>query len=184
MRIIAGKNRSLPLKTPKGLHTRPTTDRIKETLFNMISGKLPGSKFLDIFSGSGGIGLEAVSRGAQKAYFIENDREAVQCIKENILFTKSSEQCVLYDKDFLAGLHAVQQQGVMDIIFMDPPYGQEYEKRVLEFLSQSNLCDEDTLIIVEADLNTTFDYLDKLNFQIYKYKKYKTNAHVFIKKCE
>ena len=73
MRIIAGKNRSLPLKTPKGYQTRPTTDRIKETLFNMISAKIPGTKFLDIFSGSGAIGLEAVSRGAKKAYFIENN---------------------------------------------------------------------------------------------------------------
>lgn len=182
MRIIAGKNRSLPLKTPKGLNTRPTTDRIKETLFNMISNNIPGAKFLDIFSGSGGIGLEAVSRGAKMAYFIENDKEAIGCIKDNIAFTKSTENCRLYTQDFLAALHQLESEGEMDIIFMDPPYGQEYEKKVLEYLSGSGLCGEDTLIIAEADLNTTFEYLDELGFELYKYKKYKTNAHVFIYK--
>ena len=182
MRIIAGKNRSLPLKTPKGLNTRPTTDRIKETLFNMISGKIPGAKFLDIFSGSGAIGLEAVSRGAKKAYFIENNKEAIGCIKDNIAFTKSISECVLYTQDYLSALKQIEHEGEMDIIFMDPPYGQDYEKRVLEYLSESGLCGEDTMIIVEADLNTEFDYLPDFGFEIYKYKKYKTNAHIFITK--
>ncbi len=182
MRIIAGKNRSLPLKTPKGLLTRPTTDRIKETLFNMISPKLPGAKFLDIFSGSGAIGLEAISRGAQKAYFIENNKEAIACIKHNISFTKSDNDCILYATDLVRGMKQVESQGHMDLIFMDPPYGMEYEKKVLEYLSESSLCNEDTLIIVEADLDTAFDYLEPLGFEIEKYKKYKTNAHIFIYK--
>lgn len=182
MRIIAGKNRSLPLKTPKGLNTRPTTDRIKETLFNMISNNIPGCKFLDIFSGSGGIGLEAISRGAKKAYFIENNREAIQCIKDNILFTKSTEDCMVYTQDYITSLKQMEKEGEMDIIFMDPPYGQEYEKRVLEILSDSPLCGTGTMVIVEADLDTTFPYLEELGFEMYKYKKYKTNAHVFINK--
>ena len=182
MRIIAGKNRSLPLKTPKGYQTRPTTDRIKETLFNMISAKIPGTKFLDIFSGSGAIGLEAVSRGAKKAYFIENNKEAIACIRENIRFTKSDAESELYTLDYLAALRQAESEGCMDIIFMDPPYGMEYEKNVLQYLSQSSLCDDDTLIIVEADLNTSFDYLETIGFEIQKYKKYKTNAHIFINK--
>ena len=81
MRVIAGKARSLKLKTPDGLETRPTTDRIKETLFNMLQPYLPGSIFIDLFSGSGGIGIEALSRGAKHAYFVENNKNAVLCIQ-------------------------------------------------------------------------------------------------------
>ena len=77
MRVIAGTARSLPLRTPEGMDTRPTTDRIKETLFNMLQTKVGGSVFVDMFSGSGGIGIEAISRGANKAYFIEYDKKAL-----------------------------------------------------------------------------------------------------------
>lgn len=84
MRVIAGEARSLPLKTPQGLDTRPTTDRIKETLFNMLQPYLPCSVFIDLCSGSGGIGIEAISRGARHAYFVENGREPAKCIAENL----------------------------------------------------------------------------------------------------
>ena len=83
MRVIAGTARSLPLKTPEGMDTRPTTDRIKETLFNMLQTYIPDCVFVDIFSGSGGIGIEALSRGARKAYFIENAPKALACIEDN-----------------------------------------------------------------------------------------------------
>ncbi len=88
MRIIAGKARSLPLKTPAGPQTRPTSDRIKETLFNMLMPYLPGCVFLDLFAGSGQIGIEALSRGAKKAYFAENGREAFACVSDNVKFAK------------------------------------------------------------------------------------------------
>ena len=88
MRIIAGTARSLPLKTIEGLETRPTTDKIKETLFNMLQNDVPGCYFLDLFAGSGQIGLEAISRGALYAVFIENNRKAMECIKENLKFTR------------------------------------------------------------------------------------------------
>ncbi len=88
MRIIAGTARSMPLKTIEGKDTRPTTDRIKETLFNILQMDVPGAVFLDLFAGSGGIGLEAVSRGAKKAVFVENSKKAAACIQENIRFTE------------------------------------------------------------------------------------------------
>ncbi len=88
MRIIAGTARSLPLKTIEGMDTRPTTDRIKETLFNMLQNDVPGSYFLDLFAGSGQIGLEAVSRGARYAVFVENNKKACACNEDNIHFTK------------------------------------------------------------------------------------------------
>ncbi len=95
MRVIAGTARSLPLKTPAGMDTRPTTDRIKETLFNMLQPYLPGAVFLDLYSGSGGIGIEALSRGAGHAYFVENNRNAIACITENLQFTKFTDKATV-----------------------------------------------------------------------------------------
>ena len=86
MRVIAGEARSLPLKCPDGMDTRPTTDRIKETLFNILQPEVPGSVFVDLCSGSGGIGIEAISRGAKRAYFVENAQKAVKCIQDNLAF--------------------------------------------------------------------------------------------------
>ena len=86
MRVIAGTARSLPLKTPAGMDTRPTSDRIKETLFNVLQGDLCDWVFVDLFAGSGGIGIEALSRGARKAYFVDNAPSAINCVMENLLF--------------------------------------------------------------------------------------------------
>ena len=86
MRVIAGTARSLPLKTPPGSETRPTTDRIKETLFNILQADIPGCVFADLFSGSGGIGIEALSRGAAKAYFVDYSPAAISCIQQNLAF--------------------------------------------------------------------------------------------------
>ena len=96
MRVIAGTARSLPLKTPEGLDIRPTTDRIKETLFNMLQWDIPGGVFVDLFSGSGGIGIEALSRGARKAYFVDNAQKAVSCIQENLRFTKLEDLSLIH----------------------------------------------------------------------------------------
>ena len=180
MRIIAGTCRSLPLKTPKEMNTRPTTDRIKETLFNIIHSYLYYCRFLDLFAGSGAIGLEALSRGAREAVFIENNKEAIKCIEENIQFTKMAERSKLIKADVIQGIHSLSSGESFDIIFMDPPYGKEYEKEVLKMLSNSNLANQNTLIVVEADLETDFSYLGDLGFEMKRYKKYKTNAHAFI----
>ena len=92
MRVIAGSARSLPLKAPAGLDTRPTTDRIKETLFNMLQQFVPGAVFVDLFAGSGAIGIEALSRGAAKAYFADNSPKAIQCISENLFMFAANDQ--------------------------------------------------------------------------------------------
>lgn len=180
MRIIAGRARSLPLKTIPGLDTRPTTDRIKETLFNMIQGELPGAEFLDLFAGSGGIGLEAVSRGAAHATFVEQNRKAAACIQENIQFTKFTQESTLLTMDVLAALERLEGQKVFDVIFMDPPYGQQLERRVLEQLANSSILTKDTLVIAEASLDTDLSYVEELGFSIRKIKKYKTNVHIFL----
>lgn len=180
MRVIAGTARSLPLRCPDGQNTRPTTDRIKETLFNMLQADVPGSVFVDMFSGSGGIGIEALSRGAKKAYFIENAAPAIACIQDNLQFTKFTEQSVLLKQDAISALHNIYEKEV-DVIFMDPPYGQDLEKQVLSVLKGCHYVTENTLIIVEAELRTDFSYVEAMGYTITKEKKYKTNKHMFLR---
>lgn len=181
MRVIAGKARSLKLKTVEGLETRPTTDRIKETLFNMISSRLADCNFLDLFSGSGAIGIEALSRGAKSAVFVESNRAAVDCIKANLKSTKLEEDAHILVMDAVSSISSLDKSGkVFDIIFMDPPYNHLLEKQVIENLQNSKIINEDTLIIVEASLETNFDYIEETTLCITKEKRYKTNKHVFL----
>jgi 16S rRNA (guanine966-N2)-methyltransferase len=181
MRVIAGKAKRLILKTIDGLDTRPTTDRIKETLFNMVNQGLADCDFLDLFSGSGAIGIEALSRGANSAVFVENAKAAVECIKYNLHSTNLEAGATVLAMDVLSAIRTLEVQGkVFDIIFMDPPYNQGLEQRVLEALQNSNILYCDTMIIVEASMETSFEYLENTRFQIYKQKEYKTNKHVFI----
>lgn len=181
MRVIAGTARSLPLKTPMGPDTRPTTDRIKETLFNMLQADVPGSVFVDLFAGSGGIGIEALSRGAKHAYFIENAREAIGCIQDNLVFTKFSDRATLIKQDVLSGLPFISEKQA-DIIFMDPPYRAGLEESVFSVLQNQHYVTEDTLVITEAELNKDFSFLENYGFYLVKEKNYKTNKHVFIRK--
>lgn len=181
MRVIAGKARSLRLKTPEGLETRPTTDRIKETLFNMLQPYLPDSVFIDLFSGSGGIGIEALSRGARHAYFVENNKNAIACMQENLKFTRMMEDATILKQDVLSALSGIHEKEA-DIIFMDPPYDQGYERQVLTLLAGQPYVTEDTLIVVEALRETDFSYAEPLSFLVTKEKCYKTNKHVFLKK--
>ena len=183
MRVIAGTARSLPLKTPEGMNTRPTTDRIKETLFNMLQSYIPGCVFVDLFSGSGGIGIEAISRGARKAYFIENDKQALKCIEQNLTFTKFNDYAIVIKQDVFAALHNIFEKEV-DVIFMDPPYDNDYEKKILMLLRDAKYVTGDTLIVVEASLNTDFSYLSEYGYSILKEKRYKTNKHMILKKME
>ena len=181
MRVIAGECRSLPLKTPEGLDTRPTQDRIKETLFNILQGDIPECVFVDMFAGSGGIGIEALSRGARKAYFIDNGASANACITENLAFTKLQDRAIVFKQDVSSAIYNIYEKHV-DIIFMDPPYEKGLERGVLDLLKNAKYCDEDTLIIIEADLKTDFDYVTDLGFEISRVKEYKNNKHVFLHK--
>ena len=181
MRVIAGSARSLPLKAPEGLDTRPTQDRIKETLFNILQMDIPECVFADFFAGSGGIGIEALSRGAKKAYFIDNSPAAIACINDNLSFTKLADRAIVFKQEITSAIYNIFEKHV-DIIFMDPPYNQGLEKSVLELLAGAKYCDSDTLIIVEADLHTDFDYAESLGFEVTREKKYKNNKHVFLRK--
>ena len=172
MRVIAGSAKRLQLKSIEGMDTRPTTDRIKETLFNMISTDLADCRFLDLFSGSGAIGIEALSRGADIA----------DCIKQNLRHTRLEERAVLMRMDVLSALRKLEGEDSFDIIFMDPPYHIGAERGVFDFLKHSGLVNENTLIIVEASLGTDFSWMEDLGFHVMKEKKYKTNRHIFVER--
>lgn len=182
MRVIAGIARGMKLKTPEGMDTRPTQDRIKETLFNMLQSYLADCVFVDMFSGSGGIGIEALSRGARKAYFVENAKEALACIESNLNTTKLKDSAVVLKTDAVSSLHHIFEKEV-DIIFMDPPYNMGHEKMVLSCLKDMKFVTEDTMIIVEASLETDFDFALDFGFEVYKEKCYKTNKHVFLRRA-
>ena len=180
MRVIAGTARSLPLKTPEGMDTRPTTDRIKETLFNMLQTKIGGSVFVDLFSGSGGIGIEALSRGATKAYFVEYDKKALTCIKENLSFTKFLPQATVINADACSAIDRIGEEA--DIIFMDPPYESGLDVAVLRLLKDAKCVTEDTMVIVEASIDRDLADFENCGFFVSREKKYKTNKHVFLYK--
>ena len=184
MRVIAGIARSMPLKAAEGDNTRPTTDRIKETLFNMLQSDIAGCRFLDLYSGSGAIGIEALSRGAKEAVLVENARQAIAVIKDNLTFTKLAEHGKLLNMDVLQALRSLEGEEAFDCIFMDPPYGLGLEYDVLLHLKDSSILTEDTLIIVEESLDTDPYEMEKYGFEITRIKRYKTNQHVFLKRIQ
>ncbi|SEP90177.1 16S rRNA (guanine966-N2)-methyltransferase [Lachnospiraceae bacterium NE2001] len=179
MRVIAGTRRSLPLKTLEGDNTRPTADKYKETLFNCLQMEVPGSLFLDGFSGSGSIGIEALSRGAKRAVLVENNKDAYEIIRQNIHFTKFENEAELVRSDVVSYLRKLGRID-FDILFFDPPYGKGLEREVLEILATKEFLNPDFTIVVESKLDEDFDFLNNTKFKIYKTKNYKTNKHIFI----
>lgn len=180
MRVIAGSARRITLKTPEGMDTRPTQDRIKETLFNMLQYELADCVFLDLFAGSGAIGIEALSRGAKQAVFVEQDEKAVRIIRENLKAVRLEDRAVVMQCDALTALRRMEGNYRFDFIFMDPPYDHGLEQQMLSCLTGSDLIDRESTVIVEASLKTSFDYLGSIGFILEKSKDYKTNRHVFL----
>ena len=182
MRVIAGSARSMPLRTVKGMDVRPTTDRTKETLFNMIQFRIPGCRFLDLYAGSGSIGIEALSRGASCACFVEKDRRTQNLIIENLTFTKLIDKAELLRGDVQSVLPALEKKDPFDIIFMDPPFNHGLEKLTLEYLAGSTLPAEDGIIIVEADPKTDFSYLSGLGLRIINHRVYSRSSHLILQR--
>lgn len=182
MRVIAGSRRSLPLKTVPGDDTRPTTDRIKETLFNILMPEIPGCRFLDLFAGSGGIGIEALSRGADYACFADREQKAVKVIKENLAFTKFTDVSDVVMNDVSRLLSKQNRGEPFDVIFMDPPYGASLEQEaVMRLVSGTGWMHEDSLIVIESDIRTDFSWAEEARCDITRIKEYKTNKHVFMR---
>ena len=182
MRVIAGKVRRMTLVAPAGMDVRPTTDRIKETLFNIIQYDLPGCLFLDLFAGSGGIGIEAISRGAEKAVFVDKNKDALRCIEQNLEHTGLTDEAEILPMDAVMAIKNLAKRGrVFDIVFMDPPYEHDMEKPVLDALYDYGIVDENSIVIVETSDRTDISSWDNDRYSVYRVKKYKTNQHVFLK---
>jgi len=136
--------------SPKGQATRPTSDRLKETLFNIIQGHIYGCKFLDIFSGTGSIGIEALSRGAKKAVFIESSRECCELIKKNLAGTPALSKADIIIADFKNALNRLGKKNEkFDIIFLDPPYYNEFTEKAISAVIDNGLLEKGGIIISE-----------------------------------
>jgi len=136
MRVIAGEYRSRQLAAPRGMSTRPTSDRLRETLFNVLAPSIVGARFIDLYAGSGAVGIEALSRGAEFVLFAENAPPALRAIRENLAALKIAAGYRLEERNAMAALEAMLKRGEnADLIFLDPPYQAEAEySRILELL--------------------------------------------------
>lgn len=180
MRVISGKRRGTKLMAPEGIATRPTTDRLKESLFNMIAFDIPGSRFLDLFSGSGAIGIESLSRGAINAVFVEKDKAAITCIKKNLEKTCLKEGAIVYNMDILESISLLQQnKQQFDIVFLDPPYQLQNIGYILHQIVEKGLLAKEGYIILERSSDIPLPELQTL--QIIKEKTYKTTTFSFMK---
>jgi len=150
VRIISGELRGRKLRAPDGLATRPTSDRVREALFNIISARVPGASFLDLFAGSGAVGLEAISRGATKTVFVEQARRALEQLEENVERCRVADRARIVGRDALAALKLLAAADErFDVVYVDPPYDAGLYTPVLRFLGTSKLVDASGLVVVE-----------------------------------
>ena len=182
MRIIAGKARGTKLYTLEGENTRPTLDRVKESLFNIIQNKVPDAVFLDLFSGSGAIGLEALSRGAKKAILCDKSKEACSIIKKNIEKMHFLENAEIYHTDFRNLLqHKIHEK--LDIIFLDPPYKTNFAIEAIQMILEKEFLNENAIIIIETDeKDKIINQLEKINCETVDIRKYGRAYLIFLKR--
>ena len=181
MRIISGKARGTNLFTLKGNYiTRTTIDRVKESIFNIIQNKIKDSIFLDLFAGSGAIGLEAASRGAKLAILCDKDKEAIQVIKKNIEKTHMKEQTKLYMCDYEV-LIKDKIENKPDIVYIDPPYKSNYAVKAIKLLVEKGLLKKDSIIIIETDNFKEIEKdLKEINIKITDKRKYGRAEIIFL----
>lgn len=181
MRIISGKARGTKLYTLDGTATRPTLDRVKESLFNIIQNDIEDSTVLDLFSGSGAIGLEFLSRGAKRAVLCDNSKDAIKIIKQNVQKTHFEEKVEVYNMEFTKLVERLQNQK-FDIIYIDPPYATDFIKISLEKIIEYELVNENTKIIVETDDETRIlNQIEKMDVEITDKRKYGRATIIFLK---
>lgn len=176
MRVISGKARGTSLYSLEGSHTRPTTDRVKESMFSIINFNIPDGVVLDLFSGSGALGIEAISRGAKKCYFVENSKQAADIVRKNIEKTNCTENAILKITDFKAFLNSADEN--FDVILLDPPYNKKMCDEAMKIIYERNLLKDNGVIMCETEYGEviTTDFTKKKD---YKYGK--TMLSVFCK---
>lgn len=158
MRVIAGEKKGFKLKAPKGMSTRPTEDRIKESLFNIIRNIQSKAVVLDLFAGSGGIGIEFLSRGAMKSYFVDNSYESIQCIKDNLIHTDLLDRAEIIKKSASSAIREFSDNNIkFNFIFADPPYGKGLALDILKAIDRMDILKEDGLLILEHEKDLMFE---------------------------
>ena len=156
MRVITGKARGIQLKTPDGMQTRPTADRVKEALFSIIHFDIPGAKVLDLFGGTGQLGIEALSRGADSAVFVDAREDACRIIRENLKRTKLEGQGKVVRCDYLDYLRRCKEQ--FNIIILDPPYAEVFLENALKCITEIDILQTGGIIVTERPLGKELPY--------------------------
>ena len=169
MRVISGSAKGKKLITSEGLDVRPTLDRVKESVFNMIAFDIPDACVLDLFSGSGALGIEALSRGAMECTFIDISPQSIIITKKNLDATHLSDSAFVLNADSIEFIKNTDKK--FDIIFIDPPYESDLYTNSLSAIKDSGILNDDGLIVLEYDTETTPDFLTD-GFDIIKEKKY------------
>ena len=169
MRVISGKAKGVTLMTPKGEDTRPTTDRVKEALFSIIQFDLPGARVLDLFGGTGQLGIEALSRGAKHAVFVDHREDACRLIRENLHRTKMEADATVVRSDYLQYLSRCKDR--FDIILLDPPYAEVFLENSLKIITEIDILQSGGIIIAERPLgkDLPFDFPGFTRSKDYKY---------------
>jgi len=156
MRVIAGKARGVNLKTPDGMATRPTADRVKEALFSIIQFDVPASRVLDLFGGTGQLGIEALSRGANSALFIDDREEACRLIRENLKRAKLDSQAKVIRSDYMQYLKNCSEQ--FDIILLDPPYAEVFLENSLKLITEIDILQSGGIIVTERPVEKSLSW--------------------------
>lgn len=181
MRIISGTARGTKLYTLEGIETRPTLDRIKESLFNIINIKLQDAYVLDLFSGSGAIGLEAASRGAKKVFLCDKSKKSMKIIEKNLEKTKLSEKCVIVNGEYKKCIKEIEEK--FDIVFLDPPYNTNYASESVRLILEGDLLNIDGQIIIETDEEKRIiKELENLEIEVFSIRNYGRVKLIFIRK--
>ena len=156
MRVITGKARGVNLKTPDGMKTRPTTDRVKEAMFSIIQFEIPGGKVLDLFGGTGQLGIEALSRGAESAVFVDAGEDACKLIRENLRRTKLESQAKVIRADYQQFLSSTKEK--FDIILLDPPYAEVFLENSLNRISEIDILQTNGIIVTERPIEKALNW--------------------------
>lgn len=184
MRVISGKSRGKKIVSLEGDNTRPTLDRVKEALFNIIQFKVQDAVVLDLFAGTGALGIEALSRGAKEAIFCDKVPDAIKIIKQNITNTNNLDKSTIMNKDYKDVLETLSKQNKkIDIVFLDPPYKTNLAIDSLQKIIMGNLLTEDGIIIIETDdINKEQEILKIEKVEIFDKRKYGSVWLIFIRK--
>ena len=171
MRVITGKARGIVLKTPDGMLTRPTADRVKEALFSIIQFDVPTANVLDLFAGTGQLGIEALSRGAKAAVFVDEREDACKLVRENLKRTKLEEEGKVIRSDYLTFLKNTRE--LFDIIFLDPPYAEVFLENSLKMITEIDILQSGGIIVAERPLgkDLPWEFPGFTRSKDYKYSK-------------